>query len=123
MAHTFILSRSEVFDAMLNKHDTKEARIRVIEIEDIDHDVLVEMIRYLYSDKALRSKENALKLLIAANKYEVFGLEAKCVDFLINNVDLESFAEILVVADQLNIQCLKDAYSVFFICSLLELNS
>lgn len=114
-AHNFILSRSKVFDVMLNAHDTKEAIEGVIKITDTDFDVLNEMIRYLYCDEAPQLEEMALDLLTVANKYDIPGLEAECVEHLTDNVATESFAEILMIADQLNIQSLKDAAINFVI--------
>lgn len=106
-AHNFVLSRSKVFNAMLNEHDTKEAQEGVIEIADIDHDVLVEMIRYMYTDEIPKLKEMACKLLLAANKYDLQGLANECGNYLIKNVAVESFAEVLVTADSLDIPQLK----------------
>jgi speckle-type POZ protein len=107
-AHNFFLSSSDDFDAMLNKHDTKEAQQKVIEVTDIDHDVLFEMIRFLYCDEAPMIKEMALDLLVAADKYNVQGLINECVMFLLQNVNTENYSQILVTADQLRIECLKD---------------
>ena len=111
-AHNFFLSRSKVFDEMLNNLDSKEVKKEeegVITILDIDHDVLVEMIRYLYSDEIPKIEEMALKLLIAGHKYDIPGLVDECGDHLAENVSIKSFAEILIVADEFDIQFLKDA--------------
>lgn len=108
-SHKFVLSRSRVFDAMLNVHDTKEAQDGVIEISDIDHDVLTEMLRYMYTDEIPKIKEMACKLLIAANKYDLQGLANDCEDYLIKNLTVENFVEALVIADSLELHQLKSA--------------
>ena len=114
-AHNFILSRSKVFYAMLNSHDTKEAQTKVIQIEDIDHDVLVEMIGYLYTDRVPKIEEMALDLLIAGNKYDISGLVSQCEIYLAEHLSIESFAEILIVADRLKIYKLKNAAMKFVV--------
>lgn len=114
-AHNFILSRSKVFDAMLNKHDTKEAQNSTIEIIDIDYDVLVEMIRYMYTDEIPKLELMACKLLLAADKYDLPGLGNECGSFLIKNVAFETFADVLVAADALRLPQLKEVTIDFVI--------
>lgn len=106
--HNYVLSRSDVFDAMLNKHDTKEAQTKNIKILDIKHDILVEMIRFLYCDEIPKVKEMALELLVAADKYNIQGLYNDCVLYLWENVSMENYSQVLETADQLNIDSLKD---------------
>lgn len=113
-AHNFILSRSSVFNAMLNTHDTKEAREKVIKIEDIEYGVLVEMLRYMYTDQIPKMKEMACGLLVTANKYDLPELAKLCYNFLIRNVNVDTFAEVLIVADQLELQELKSIAMDFF---------
>jgi speckle-type POZ protein len=122
-AHNFILSRCEVFDAMLNKHNMKEAQKKIIEIFDIDHDVLVEMIRYLYCDEVPKIEEMALELLVAADKYNIQGLYKKCVLYLWENVKAENYSQILVTADQLQIGCLKEVAIDYIIRNRKEIFS
>jgi speckle-type POZ protein len=114
-AHNFVLSRSPVFDAMLNVHDTQESQQGTISITDIDHDVLVEMIRYMYTDEIPKIKDMGCKLLLAADKYDLQGLASECGNYLIKNVAVESFAEVLITADNLEIPQLKDAAIDFVI--------
>jgi speckle-type POZ protein len=120
-AHSIILSRSDVFDVMLNKHNLREARTKTIEITDIDRDVLVETIRFLYYDEAPLIEEMALDLLVAADKYNIQALHNKCVNFLWQNVDMENFSQILVIADRLSIESLKDETIEFIIKNRKEI--
>jgi hypothetical protein len=109
----FILSRSPVFNAMLNLHDTKEAQNGVIKIEDIEHEVLLEMIRYMYTDQVPKLKELALELMIAANKYDLPKLFEMCKDHLKANITIENFVDALTYADNLAIEDLEDAIMKF----------
>lgn len=108
-ANKFILSRSPVFDAMLNRHDTKEAQESLIEITDINYEVLKEMIRYMYSDEILKLKEMALDLMIAANKYALPGLFEICKEYLKKNITNEGMATVLTYAHNLKIDDLEKA--------------
>lgn len=108
-AHNFILSRLEHFDKMMNVHKMKESREEVIHIEDFDYDLVKEMIRYLYCDEIPKIKEMALDLLVAGDKYNIQGLVDDCTDHLMQNFTLENFAEILILADKLNMKMLKES--------------
>jgi hypothetical protein len=112
-ANKFILTRSPVFDAMLNSHDTKEAQEGVIEITDIGHEVMVEMVRYMYSDEIPKLKEIALELIVAGNKYDLPGLVDKIEYYLKHNITAENFVQILIVADKLTLADLKDVIVSF----------
>jgi speckle-type POZ protein len=114
-AHSFILSRSKVFNAMLNAHNTKEAQQKTIKIEDISFEVLNEMIGFMYYEKAPRIEEMAIDLLIAADKYDVPGLVNKCIGCLSDDINKENFSKILITAEQMHIQFLKDAAINFII--------
>lgn len=114
-AHNSILSRSNVFDSMLNRYECKESRDRIIHIKDVDHDVMHEMIRFLYYDEIPRMNELAVKLLIASNRYEIPKLESECKDYLMENVSIENFAEVLVASNMLGIADLKDTAIDFII--------
>lgn len=114
-ASKFVLSRSPVFDAMLNRHDTKEAQEGVIKINDVSHGVLVEMLRYMYTDEVPKLKQMALDLLVAANKYILPGLVTICKNYLMLNITAANFAGILTTADQLDVADLKEASIKFII--------
>lgn len=109
-ASRFFLSRSPVFDAMLNDHDSMEAQQGVILIEDIKHEVMVEMIRYMYTDEIPKMKEMAFDLLLAADKYKLRGLISRCEAYLIDEITAENFAKILILGDKLNLQAIKYAF-------------
>jgi speckle-type POZ protein len=100
---------------MLNEHDTKEARDGVISITDFDHEVVLEMVRFMYCDEIPKLKEMALELLVAGNKYILPGLVRECENYLMVNVSTENFSEILVTADKLNYSDLKNAAINFII--------
>lgn len=112
-AHSFILAQSEVFDVMLNEDDTEEAQTKIIVISDVEQDVLNEMLRFMYCDETPKMNEMAHKLMKAADKYGIKDLVDICKLYLTKNVNMENFLKTLVLADQHNIQELKDAVIKF----------
>jgi hypothetical protein len=112
--HKPILTRSEVFAKMLSG-ETKEAHSAVIKIEDISYEVLFEMCRYLYYDEVPKMKSLALELMVAADKYMVEDLAAKCEKFLMDNITIENFHDVLVTADMLSKDNLREAAIDFVI--------
>lgn len=120
-ADSKILSRSKVFDAMINKHDTKESREKVIKIQDVGYDLMFELIRFIYCDKVPKLGEMAKDLLALGDRYEVPGLVNRCGFHLIENEDLESIADILIPADNMQITRLKQAAIHFAVKNRLKL--
>jgi speckle-type POZ protein len=112
--HKNIISRSDVFECMLYG-TTNEAQSGVIRIEDINHDVLVEMCRFLYYDEIPKIQTLALELLVAADKYMVSDLAVKCCQYLMVNITTENFLNILTTAYQLNKEALREAAIDFII--------
>ncbi|KAG5670692.1 hypothetical protein PVAND_000939 [Polypedilum vanderplanki] len=106
--HKLILKRSEVFAKMLNG-TSKETQSKIIEIKDIKYEVIVEMCRFLYYDEIPKIDSLALPLLIAADKYMINDLANKCEKFLMLNITIGNFHEVLVTADQLNKNKLREA--------------
>jgi speckle-type POZ protein len=112
--HKLILARSEVFAKMLSG-ETEEAQSAVIKIKDISHEVLVEMCRFLYYDEVPKMKSLALELMVAADKYMVEDLAAKCEKFLMDNITVENFHDVLVTANRLSKDKLREAAIDFII--------
>ncbi|KAG5671289.1 hypothetical protein PVAND_001494 [Polypedilum vanderplanki] len=112
--HKLILMRSEVFEKMLTG-PTKEAQSGIIVIKDFDYDVIAEMCRFLYYDEIPKIQTLALPLMIAADKYMIDDLANKCENFLLKNITIENFHDVLVIADQLDKNILREAAIDFII--------
>ena len=76
-------ARSPVFAAMF-AHEMEERKHNRVEIQDVDHEVLREMLRFIYTGKAANLEKMADDLLAAADK--VLSL----VFVFINNIDFIS---------------------------------
>lgn len=63
----FYLARSDVFAAMF-EHEMEERKLNRVAITDVDHEVLKEMLRFIYTGKAPNLDKMADDLLAAADK-------------------------------------------------------
>ena len=85
-AHKFMLAiGSPVFEAMFYGElaETKDT----IELPDCDHESLLELFRYMYSDEVNLSGSNVMGLLYLAKKYMVPSLTDKCMEYLKEKLD------------------------------------
>ncbi|XP_036329811.1 protein roadkill-like [Rhagoletis pomonella] len=98
-AHKAILAaRSAVFSAMF-EHEMKEHKQNNVDIQDIDHEVLKEMLCFIYTGKAPNLEQMAEVLLIAADKYALEKLKVICEEAICRNLSVENALEALVLAD------------------------
>lgn len=74
------VARSEVFNAMF-EHEMEERKLNRVDIHDVDHEVLREMLRFIYTGKAPNLEKMADDLLAAADK-----VRKLC--FVKNNLDI-----------------------------------
>ena len=84
-AHKFVLAiNSPVFFAMFYGQiaETKDS----IELPDCEYESLLELFRFLYSDKVNLSGSNVMQVLYLANKYMVPSLVEKCTEYLRDNL-------------------------------------
>ncbi|GFS52922.1 TD and POZ domain-containing protein 3 [Trichonephila inaurata madagascariensis] len=109
-AHKAILSaRSPVFRAMLT-NDMKEKVQASVDVLDLEDDTVRRMLLYVYTN-ALEDLqwESALKLFIAADKYQIISLKSKCRSFLECNLCPKNLCEGLVLSDMHGDSVLKES--------------
>lgn len=63
------IARSPVFQAMF-EHEMEERKHNRVDITDVDHEVLREMLRFIYTGKASNLEKMADDLLAAADKVQ-----------------------------------------------------
>ncbi|WAR05495.1 RDX-like protein [Mya arenaria] len=99
LAHKAILAaRSMVFNAMF-AHEMEEKKQNRVDIEDVEHEVMREMLRFIYTGKAPNLDRMADDLLAAADKYALDRLKVMCEEALCSNLTVDNVCEILVLAD------------------------
>jgi speckle-type POZ protein len=113
-AHKAILAaRSPVFAAMF-EHEMEEKKQNRVEIKDMDREVLNEILRFIYSEKAPQLEKMADDLLAAADRYDLERLKVMCEEALCSNLSVDTAAEVLILADMHSAQQLK-AHAIDFI--------
>ena len=106
-AHKFVLAiSSPVFYAMFYGQiaQTKDS----IDLSDCEYESLLEMFRYLYSDKVNLSVDNVMQVLYLANKYMVPSLAKKCAEYLRRNLKASNVFCILLHAQKIEDEDLED---------------
>jgi len=106
-AHKFVLAiSSPVFYAMFygQMAETKDS----IELPDCEYESVLEMFRYLYSDKVNLSGSNVMQVLYLATKYMVPSLAKKCHQYLQINLKASNVLCILPHAQKFEDKDLED---------------
>ena len=106
-AHKFVLAiSSPVFFAMFygQMAETKDS----IELPDCEYESLLELFRFLYSDKVNLSGSNVMQVLYLANKYMVPSLAQKCTEYLRDNLTALNVFSILPHAQKFEDKDLED---------------
>ena len=106
-AHKFVLAiSSPVFFAMFygQMAETKDS----IELPDCEYESLLELFRFLYTDKVNLSGNNVMQVLYLANKYIVPSLAKKCTEYLRDNLNASNVFFILPHARKFENKDLED---------------
>ena len=106
-AHKFVLAiSSPVFFVMFygQMAETKDS----IELPDCDYESLLELFRFLYTDKVNLSGNNVMQVLYLANKYIVPSLAKKCTEYLRDNLNASNVFFILPHARKFENKDLED---------------
>ena len=113
-AHKLILSaRSPVFAAMFST-EMKESTENRAEIRDISSDVFEALVRFIYTDQVEFTEIDTKDLLVAANRYMIPLLKARCEEQLSGSLSIENCAEMWMLADIHDAPFLKKATEIFF---------
>jgi len=66
-----------------------------ITITDIEYDVFINVLMYLYSDEIELNQQNAMANLYAAKKYQIEAIEKSSIEFVMHNLAKSKVLEIL----------------------------
>jgi len=121
--HKFMLSaRSPVFQAMFQS-GLAENEAGSVEIEDIKPNVMIEMLRYIYSGCTLAVEIYGRELLAAADKYQLDKLKNCCEEFLFGTLNVENCIDLILLGDINQAKSLKKAALEFFTKNLRSSDS
>jgi hypothetical protein len=101
--HKFVLAnRSDVFEAMFEKRDTKEMQDGLIKIDDVSYKTMKDLLSFVYKNKISANQDIDDKLLIAADKYHITDLSNLCSRHLIKTIIVDNAIDLLVVGYLVN---------------------
>jgi len=107
--HKNILSaRSPVFRAMFEAN-MKESNSGTVEIEDIEPDVLLDMLNFIYTGISPNLDNHAKDLLVVADKYQMETLKKLCESKLCTNLAHGNCIEMIIFGDMYQASKLKSS--------------
>lgn len=115
-AHKAILSaRSPVF-ASAFRNEMKEKATGIVDIVDYDPSSFSDFLHFIYCDDVESLSEgNVFSLFSAADKYDVPDLRTKCMEFMKQNLSVDTFCETITLAVQHTEMELVNLTTDFFI--------
>jgi len=102
------------------KHSMKETSENCVTISDFSFDVVMEMLRFIYTGEAPNLKDMAVNLMAAADKYELDGLKAMCANYMGDHLSIDSAPIVLKAADLYNMEHLKTNAIIFIKSNIPE---
>jgi hypothetical protein len=113
--HKLILAlKSDVFKAMLYTNKCTENTTGTIHVDDIDAKTMNTMLKYLYHNKITYEEATDLDLIVAANKYNIADLVAKCEKIIFLTMSMTSIMDVLVVSKLLPTPDLFEKAKMFY---------
>lgn len=70
-----------------------------VDIPDFEYDIILEMLRYMYSGKVRQLDALAMQLLAAADKYQLDKLKALCEECLCASLTVDNVCDVVVLSD------------------------
>jgi speckle-type POZ protein len=111
---SILIARSPFFAAMLYD-DMKEKRECKATLEEIETNVFEALLKFIYYGNVSQIEDLALKLFIAADKYDIRDLRTLCGIKVYEVLTFDNVFEALKFADLYNLVHLKDRSIDFFI--------
>ncbi|XP_065203936.1 speckle-type POZ protein B-like [Planococcus citri] len=119
--HKVVLaSRSNYFDKMF-KSGMVENELNRVEITDVTEDVMVEMLKFIYTGKCENVNKLADGLLAAADKYDLDELKMICVESISKSLSVDNAPNILVLSDLYRVSKLKSKVIDFILAKSTEI--
>mmetsp|Transcript_31989 Transcript_31989/g.55136 ORF Transcript_31989/g.55136 Transcript_31989/m.55136 type:complete len:500 (-) Transcript_31989:91-1590(-) len=113
-AHKLFLCRSSFFKAMLTS-DMRESCETEIELPSVSHRVMLEVLKYLYTDHLEIHLDMAMDLFEAADLFCIDRLKLMCEQTIHNSLDIENAANIFQAADAHEAKSLRDSALRFIV--------
>ena len=100
---TLLCIVSDVFRTMIQGKIGKESKTGIVEINDFNPDTIQAFKRICFENKDFEEGDSIPDLLLFAQKYFMNPLKQKCLNHLVNNLDANNIYDVVMIADQIQI--------------------
>lgn len=100
------------------QHSMKENTENCVVINDFSYDVVMELLRFIYTGKVNNLDEMTTDLMAAADKYDLDTLKTMCAEFMSANLSIKTALISLKAADLYDMKDLKSETIQFIKCNL-----
>ena len=87
----------------------KEKNNNEIQIDDIEPAVITEFLELIYTGKSSNLDKFAMRLFIAADKYQINSLKEICEEALISSLEIDNWVSLLLMGDKCSTAIKKSA--------------
>jgi len=97
--HKIILSTVPYFDSLFSADGMNESHTGDVSLQNISSDIMDVLIEYIYKREFRVNAENAADLFIAADMLQISPLVGKCLEVMLDNLNLDNCVDLLNMAD------------------------
>jgi len=113
-----LAARSQYFETLL-LNGMKETRQIQIEIKDVEYDVFLKIMEFLYTRyTSINSSEEALKVLVTADAFQMDGLKNVCEAHLGSHISSDSVQHLYDLSKKFNAFNLKNSCMAWVVDNL-----
>ncbi|GIY98769.1 protein roadkill [Caerostris extrusa] len=77
-----------------------EKNTGIVNVADMDSEILCMLLEFVYSDTFVgKDMDTAIKLYLAADKYQILSLREDCSSFMKSNLTVRNVCKLLIFAD------------------------
>jgi hypothetical protein len=87
-----------VFKAMIYMNKSTENLTGIVRVDDIDAKTMKTLLKFIYQTKFTFEEATDLDVLMAANKYNIVDLVAKCEKYILMDLSKKNIMNILAVS-------------------------
>ncbi|RWS22966.1 protein roadkill-like protein [Leptotrombidium deliense] len=120
--HKNMISRSPVFRQMLLSN-LIESNTNKIQIDDLSGEALEKMLHFIYTDEVLDNDSVNCEYLLAAHKYDLPLLTAKCGALLAKKVNIENCIDFLILGEMTDCDELREPLLHFVALNRKEISA
>lgn len=102
-------------DEYKSEEDTVELPLVIKIPHEISYDTCLDIVKYIYTDYCEVLLENAMKILKAADLFDIKKLKVICERKISSSISIDNVSKVLMEAHQTNANTLKDISMNFVI--------